>query len=219
MHHKFVVIDEQEVWTGSMNFTVSGTYRNNNNLVQLRSAEVAALYATEFEEMYVLDRYGRLSEADPYFAPIQVDNLRIEVLFAPDQPISPRLVELLEQANQSIQLMAFNLTLDPIADALVAATVRGVKVEGVIEADQADNQGSDIERLLADGIEIVHDGNPRKMHHKVIIIDRAIVITGSYNFSRSAEEQNDENLLIIYSPEMAELYLIEFTRLRDEGLH
>jgi phosphatidylserine/phosphatidylglycerophosphate/cardiolipin synthase-like enzyme len=61
------------------------------------------------------------------------------------------------------------------------------------------------------------DGNPRKMHHKVIIIDESIVITGSHNFSRNADEKNDENVLIIYSPRLAKEYLIEFSRLREIG--
>ena len=57
------------------------------------------------------------------------------------------------------------------------------------------------------------DGNPGLMHHKVIIIDRSIVITGSYNFSASAEEVNDENLIVIFSPDIAAQYLAEFMRI------
>lgn len=219
MHHKFIVIDQREVWTGSMNFTVSGAYRNNNNLIRLRSVEVARLYSMEFEEMFVDDRFGRLSKADPPPRLLQLADAQVEVLFAPDQPIGSRIEELIDQAQSSIQLMAFNLTLDPIADALIRAAARGVQVQGVFEAAQADNQGSDLDRLRAAGVEVVLDGNPRRMHHKVIVLDGAIVISGSYNFSRSAEGQNDENLLIVHSPRLAELYLIEFSRLRDQGLH
>ena len=87
----------------------------------------------------------------------------------------------------------------------------------LFDADQARNQGSDVERFVQSGIDVMLDGNPRKMHHKVIIIDQSIVITGSYNFSRNADEKNDENVLFIYSPELAEQYLIEFSRLRDIG--
>lgn len=219
MHHKFVIIDGREVWTGSMNFTVNGAYRNNNNLIRLRSVEVARQYSNEFEEMFVDDRFGRLSRADPLPATIQLEDAQVEVLFAPDHPVGSRIVELIDLAQSSIQLMAFNLTLDPIADALVRAAARGVQVQGVFEAAQADNQGSDLDRLRAAGVEVVLDGNPRRMHHKVIILDGAIVISGSYNFSRSAEGQNDENLVILHSPKLAELYLIEFSRLREQGMH
>jgi phosphatidylserine/phosphatidylglycerophosphate/cardiolipin synthase-like enzyme len=50
------------------------------------------------------------------------------------------------------------------------------------------------------------------MHHKVIIIDRSIVITGSYNFTASAEDRNDENIVIFFSPEIAHLFIVEFER-------
>jgi phosphatidylserine/phosphatidylglycerophosphate/cardiolipin synthase-like enzyme len=56
------------------------------------------------------------------------------------------------------------------------------------------------------------DGISGLMHHKVIIIDREIVITGSYNFTASAEDRNDENLVIIYNPFIAEWFLAEFER-------
>jgi phosphatidylserine/phosphatidylglycerophosphate/cardiolipin synthase-like enzyme len=55
------------------------------------------------------------------------------------------------------------------------------------------------------------------MHHKVIILDDSTVITGSYNFSRNAEERNDENTLVIHSPEMARLYLEEFERVFEQA--
>jgi phosphatidylserine/phosphatidylglycerophosphate/cardiolipin synthase-like enzyme len=56
------------------------------------------------------------------------------------------------------------------------------------------------------------DGNPKSMHHKVIIIDGQIVVTGSYNFSKSAKTRNDENTLILHNSEIAKLYLDEFER-------
>ena len=55
------------------------------------------------------------------------------------------------------------------------------------------------------------------MHHKVFIVDEAVVITGSYNFTRSAAESNDENVLIIYSPEIAARYLEEFSRVYQQA--
>lgn len=218
MHDKFLVVDGREVWTGSMNFTVNGAYRNNNNLIQIDASEVASLYAAEFDEMFQQHEFGRLSGIQSPAAPLELDGVRLEVWFAPDQPVAARIVELIEAAEHSIELMAFNLTSDPIADALLEAAQRSVRVRGVFETTQASNQGSDLERLAQAGIEVVYDATPRNMHHKVIVIDDRVVITGSYNFSRSAEEQNDENLLVIFSPELAEQYLIEFRRLRTEGL-
>jgi phosphatidylserine/phosphatidylglycerophosphate/cardiolipin synthase-like enzyme len=87
-----------------------------------------------------------------------------------------------------------------------------VRVAGVIEARQAANSGSDYQRFLNSGIDVRLDGNPNNMHHKVLIIDGDVVVTGSYNFSASAEGRNDENTLVVFDPEVADLYLEEFQR-------
>lgn len=217
MHNKFVVIDEEEVWTGSMNLTVNGAYRNNNNLLRIRSTQLAGQYTKEFEEMFVEDRFGALSWPEISPSTVEVGGTQIEVLFSPDTRVGERITALLLGAEKSIYVMAFNLTLDPIADAILRRAGEGIDVQGLFDAGQSQNQGSDVARLAEAGVDIMLDGNPRKMHHKVIIVDERIVITGSYNFSRNAEEKNDENVLIIYSPKLAGQYLQEFLRLRELG--
>jgi phosphatidylserine/phosphatidylglycerophosphate/cardiolipin synthase-like enzyme len=77
------------------------------------------------------------------------------------------------------------------------------------------NFGTEFERLRTAGIDVRLDGNPDKMHHKVLLIDREIVITGSYNFSASAENNNDENTLVIHSTPLARRFLAEFQRIFD----
>ncbi len=217
MHNKFVVIDGEEVWTGSMNLTVNGAYRNNNNLLRIQSAWLAEQYTEEFEEMFIEDRFGALSWPDVPQSTIEVGGTQIEALFSPDMRVGDRIVALLQGAEKSIHVMAFNLTLDTIADAILRRAGEGVEVQGLFDADQSQNQGSDVAMFEEYGLDIMFDGNPRKMHHKVIIVDGSIVITGSYNFSRNAEEKNDENVLIIHSKELATQYLQEFSRLREIG--
>jgi phosphatidylserine/phosphatidylglycerophosphate/cardiolipin synthase-like enzyme len=212
MHNKFVVIDQFEVWTGSMNFTINGAYKNDNNLVQLRSSILAQSYMAEFEEMYVKGLYGGISSANTPDQSFTHDGTLIEVYFSPDDNAASRIVELINNAEQSIQFMAFSFTSDPISDAMIAAQGRGVQVSGVLETSQASQQGGEFFRLSDMGIDVVLDGNPNNMHHKVIIIDGYIVITGSYNFSRSAEERNDENTVILYNADIARLFVEEFTR-------
>jgi phosphatidylserine/phosphatidylglycerophosphate/cardiolipin synthase-like enzyme len=217
MHNKFVVIDEEEVWTGSMNLTVNGAYRNNNNLLRIRSAQLAGQYTEEFEEMLIEDRFGQLSWPEAPRPPIDIDGAQIEVLFSPDMRTGDHIVGILQNAEESIYIMAFNLTLDSISDTILRRAAEGIEVASLFDTDQSQNQGSDVERFEEFGLDVVLDGNPRKMHHKVIIVDESIVITGSHNFSRNAEEQNDENVLIIRSPTLAREYLIEFSRLREMG--
>ncbi|MGD8759167.1 MAG: phospholipase D-like domain-containing protein [Anaerolineales bacterium] len=213
MHHKFVVIDQLDVWTGSMNLTLNGAYRNDNNLIWVRSNRMAQNYTQEFEEMFAEDRFGALSLRDTPHPEIIVDDTRLEALFSPDDGVSARLVALLEQAQTSVDFMAYAFTSDAIAAAMIERAQAGVVVRGVIEQDQAGNPGSEYERLLGSGLEVRLDGNPRNMHHKVIVIDGRIVVTGSYNFSRSAEEFNDENILIVHNVEVASDYLVEFERI------
>jgi phosphatidylserine/phosphatidylglycerophosphate/cardiolipin synthase-like enzyme len=215
MHNKFMVIDRYEVWTGSMNFTLNGAYHNDNHLVRIRSSRLAEDYLTEFEEMFRLDLFGEASIANTPYPLVNIDGTPIEVFFSPDDGTQSRLVELIQQAEESVYLLAFAFTADPIAEALLNAHRRGVEVVGIVETSQASGTGGDFFRLADAGVRIELDGNPKNMHHKVIIIDGGIVALGSYNFSRSAEERNDENTLIIHNSDIANLFVIEFERIYE----
>ena len=101
---------------------------------------------------------------------------------------------------------------------MVKKSQEGVQVSGIFEEEQTrSNRGTEYDRLDVAGLDIHLDGNPRNMHHKVIIIDDAIVITGSYNFSNNAETSNDENLLVIHDPQVAAYYAKEFQRVISQS--
>jgi phosphatidylserine/phosphatidylglycerophosphate/cardiolipin synthase-like enzyme len=213
MHNKFVIIDRHEVWTGSMNFTLNGAYHNDNNLIVIRSTRLAENYLVEFDEMFIDDNFGARSPINTAYPKLAIDNTPIEIYFSPEDDVQKRIVELIEQAQVSVRLMAFSFTADPIGDALFAAHNRGVDVLGMVETSQASSQGTEFTKLVGLGVDINLDGNPKNMHHKVIVIDGNIVIMGSYNFTRSAEERNDENILIIFNSEIADEYLAEFDKI------
>jgi phosphatidylserine/phosphatidylglycerophosphate/cardiolipin synthase-like enzyme len=213
MHNKFAIIDRAEVWSGSMNYTVSEAYRNNNNLIRLRSRPLADDYTAEFEEMFVDDLFGPGSPANTPHPEFSVDGSQIEVYFSPDDGVAQRLVELILSAEESVYFLAYSFTSDDLAAALLERNQADIHIAGVMEARQVEsNTGSEYERLRAAGIDVRLDGNPDNMHHKVLVIDGAIVVTGSYNFSRSAEERNDENTLVLHDPQIAALYLEEFEK-------
>jgi sugar-specific transcriptional regulator TrmB len=117
------------------------------------------------------------------------------------------------KANSTIRLMVMLITHDELADALKAAHNRGVEVKIIIDSDWETSSGSDFSELLSAGIDIRGDERSGLMHHKVMIIDGYIIITGSYNWSASAEDTNDENVLILRSPTISQLYLSEFNRI------
>ena len=214
MHNKFAVIDHQQVWSGSMNFTVRGAYRNNNNLIAVQSSRLAQNFLAEFDEMFLEDQFGPGSPADTPYQVVEVDGRQIEVYFSPDDGTAARLLELIRGAQESIHFLAFSFTSDDLAEALIDQTRAGLAVSGVVEESQANtNQGAEYARLRSAGVDVHFDGNPANMHHKVIIIDEKIVVTGSYNFSASAEKRNDENTLIIHDPQLAAAFMEEFGRI------
>jgi phosphatidylserine/phosphatidylglycerophosphate/cardiolipin synthase-like enzyme len=218
MHNKFVVIDRYEVWTGSVNFTVGDMYYSRNNLLRLRSAELAENYLHEFDEMFVNGLFSDDSRNDTVHSAVEINAMQVKNYFSPDDGTLAHLVELVNAADESVYFLAFSLTSDPLAEALVAAQQRGVEVRGVMDESQvASNQGGDYDFLRAAGVDVRQDGEGGNLHHKVLIIDGEIVVTGSYNFSRNAEERNDENTLVIYSENIAAQYLHEFLQLWELG--
>jgi phosphatidylserine/phosphatidylglycerophosphate/cardiolipin synthase-like enzyme len=215
MHHKFVIIDRLEVWMGSMNFTIGGAYFNDNNLLAIRSSHLARDFIREFEEMYIEDCFGALSRADTPYPSVKIDGTFVEVYFAPEDGVAERVIELIRQAEKSIYFMAFSFTSDAIASAMIERAQAGVEVRGLMDASGAASVGSEYSRLHQAGVDVRNVEGDGRMHHKVIVVDEEVVITGSYNFTRSAEVQNDENLLAVHLPSLTQQYLIEFNRLLE----
>lgn len=212
MHNKFMVLDGRTVWTGSWNFAYNETYRNDNNVVIFNSQAMAENYTVEFEEMFTQQLFGAASPANTPHPQVQIGDVEVQVYFSPDDNPQPQIVDALKSAQSSIHFMAFNLTDNDIANVLLRKEREGLVVRGVVDTDQSASTGGDYEALLTGGIDVLLDGNDYRMHHKVFIVDESVVVTGSYNFTRSAAEYNDENVLIIHSPEIAALYLEEFSR-------
>jgi phosphatidylserine/phosphatidylglycerophosphate/cardiolipin synthase-like enzyme len=218
MHDKFVVIDQNEVWTGSMNFTVGGTYRDNNNLIRIHSAEAAKDYSNEFEEMFTRKRFGPEGKADTPFPDLTIDGTQVEILFSPDDSVAKRLLELINGAQESINFMAYTFTSDEIGAALRDKAQAGIPVVGVMDSGQISSDGTEYNYFIEAGMDVRLDGNERGLlHHKVLIVDQEIVITGSYNFTASAENNNDENVVILHDRSAAQKYQEEFQRIYDQA--
>jgi phosphatidylserine/phosphatidylglycerophosphate/cardiolipin synthase-like enzyme len=212
MHNKFVVIDGVQVWTGSMNFTTSDAYRNDNNLLCFRSARLAENYNKEFEEMFDQDLFGDNIFAGTPYPSLRVDGMRMEVYFSPDDGTADKIIRSIQEAQESIYFLAFSFTSDEITAAILDRAISGVRVAGVLEASQVSNSGSEYNLFRERRLDVRLDGNTYNMHHKVMVIDSATVITGSYNFSGNAEKRNDENTIVIHDPGVADLFMSEFKR-------
>lgn len=214
MHHKFIVIDERYVWTGSYNITYNGAYKNDNNVIWIDSVPLANNFTNEFRSLYLSEQFN-LSNASyvPYPTITLNDGTEITTLFSPKSETIPPLIDEIKSAKKSILFMAFSYTHDKLCEAMMDMFESGITVRGLFDEKQI-SQHSEYAKMEEIGMQVKIDESPGTMHHKVIIIDEKTVITGSYNFSRNAETNNSENLLIIKNnSEIGKTYVEEFKRL------
>lgn len=205
MHNKFCVIDSAIVITGSFNPTDNDNNYNNNNVVVVYSSALAKNYEDEFEELW----NGKFGEGgNARFKEVHVNGVKIENYFCPEDKCASRMIGLIKDAKESVYFMAFSFTNEEIADALIS---RGdLDIKGIFDSSQSSGKYSQFKRLQEFGINVKKDSNKYKMHHKVFIVDKKIVVTGSFNPTLSADTKNDENLLIIHDEKIAGYFLKEF---------
>ncbi len=204
MHNKILIIDKDIVWISSGNYTVYAFYRNHDNFLRIEDQSIAHYYRSKFVKLY-----GHDSKAQqPYLSK------DIEIYFAPDTNIQKRLLARINNAKKDIHFMVYAFTNRKIADALISANKRGVVVKGVFDKVQNGYQKySTYEYLKSNGIDVKLDHNRYKMHHKVMIIDQKVVVVGSYNFTKKANNANAENIIIIKRRDMAKRYIQEFEKI------
>jgi phosphatidylserine/phosphatidylglycerophosphate/cardiolipin synthase-like enzyme len=130
----------------------------------------------------------------------------IQVYFSPRGGATEAVVSALDQATNDIRVQAYSFTSAPIAQALVQARRRGVKVTVILDQGQATEEYSEADFLAHNKIRTLIDAQHAIAHNKVILIDGYLVLTGSFNFTRAAEEKNAENLLVINDPILAREY-------------
>jgi len=217
MHNKFMIIDSTTLWTGSYNYSINDTYRNNNNMMSFRSQKLVQDFQNEFNKMFELRQFGASKTANTPVSSFTQNGVPIQVLFAPKDRVVAAMAVALSGAQQSIQFMAFSFTLDDIAGIMQQKAAQGVVIQGVFETTGSETRTSELRPLFCSGLDVRQDGNPFVMHHKVFIIDGKTVIMGSFNFSTSARDDNDENLIIITDPDLALQYQDEFNRRWNEA--
>lgn len=212
MHNKFMILDGTSVWTGSWNYTINDTYRNNNNALVLRSRQAVQSYQAEFNEMFTDGRFGPTSPANTPNSQFSQDGVPIRIYFSPEDNAIRAMDDVLNSAQRSIRFMTFSFTVDEMAQIILSRASAGVAVQGIFETTGSQTQFSELTPLFCAGLSVRQDGNPFVLHHKVFIIDDATVITGSFNISANAIQSNDENMIIISDPDLAAQYTAEFNR-------
>lgn len=216
MHNKFWIFDQQIVWTGSTNITVNGIFKQNNNVIVIRSPEIAYAFEREFQEMWNR-QFGPRAPSTVNNQWAIVDGTPIQVLFSPEDEVVSNLIALVKDAQTSIRFLAFSFTDYPLAQVMIDRAKAGVDVKGVYETFGSTGSGSELPTFWCAGLPVRQDGNPGFLHDKIIIIDNTIVATGSLNFSSNADESNEENVVILDNAEIAALYLQEFEKLWNQA--
>jgi phosphatidylserine/phosphatidylglycerophosphate/cardiolipin synthase-like enzyme len=149
---------------------------------------------------------------------VTIDGTRIDIYFSPDDGVLSALVPVLGSAQESIYFLAYSFTSNQLGEIVRQKAEAGITIEGVMDDEQVrSNQGTEYDPFRQADLDVRMDGIDGLMHHKVFIIDKKIAVFGSYNFSQNAEERNDENLMVIYDPGIAQQFLFEFRRVQEQA--
>ncbi|HZT08122.1 MAG TPA: phospholipase D-like domain-containing protein [Chloroflexota bacterium] len=218
MHNKFTIADGEWVETGSWNYTMSDTFRNNNDAIFVHSRDLAANFEAEFAKMFDQRKFGTAKSAGVPHPSLSIAGAHVENYFSPEDKPATHVIRWIGSARQQIHFMAFSFTHDGIGDAMLERARAGVSVGGVFEAEDSETRASEFPRMKEAGLDVLQDGNPWRMHHKVIIIDEHVSLFGSFNFSASANRANDENLLVVDDPGLASALEAEYQRVRATAI-
>jgi len=133
-----------------------------------------------------------------------------EVCFTPGGDCTGRIVDAIGNARTNILVQAYSFTSTPIAKALVDAKKRGVDVRVILDRSQRTERYSGADFLANGSVPVLIDAVHAIAHNKVMVIDGGVVISGSFNFTKAAQEKNAENLLVIHDPELAARYAVNW---------
>ncbi len=219
-HQKFIIRDyfpedsktsarnkKSSILTGSANFTYTDTHLNLNNLIIFNDHRITADYSTEFQQIWTgtfgVMRDRHRDEPKTY----NVGGVPVGVLFAPDH--TPEL-EIMKQMLKSVERIDFAIFTfsgsSGIDDALIMAHQAGRQINGALDPMQGEQKWAATKWLLDEGINLFYPNKRgtfakfRKLHHKLMVIDRAIVVAGSMNYTKPGNGVNDENLFVLGSP-------------------
>ena len=234
MHNKFIVFDAQSsdandplVWTGSTNFTSGQINTDANNVIIIQDQSLARTFKIEFEEMWgsktatpnasaALFGYNKKNNTPHEFV---IAGKRVECYFSPSDGINPKIVETINSASNDLSIATMLITRNEMAEAIAARKSAGVAVNVITNAEG--NNGAAVNTLLSGvlGTHYVFDNVIAGiLHHKYMVVDQnapasdPLVLTGSHNWSAAANNDNDENTLIIHDATIANIYYQNFVK-------
>jgi len=236
MHNKFMVIDgnstnpnDPVVWTGSMNWTDQNVNTDDNNILFIQDASLARVYQLEFNEMFGSSE-AQPNSANAKFGGAKSDNTpheliiggkRVEVFFSPSDGVNQQIINHINTAGNDIKIGTMLITRRIISDAIIARASAGVDSRVIISSRSTSdaNVVADLGNALGNKFKEYHEQG--MLHSKAMIIDALdpqsdpFVWTGSHNWSDAANTSNDENSIVIYDAQVANLFYQNFKKRYD----
>lgn len=247
VHHKFAVIDPlgavDRVITGSANWSLS-SYRgyNENILFFTQEPEATSRYQTEFNRLWINSAEFGFTSSATFIQPIQgADQDEMEVYFNSPKRLEPHsdensnltkeIVNLINSSESYLQIASTRIRLVPVLEALQAAAQRGVQIQAIISQDDFIDLGKRAKYLLNNpNIDLrvkfynlqVSQYMTYQMHNKFMIVDGHTLVTGSFNWSLSSENNHIENIVVLsgaLAQEVLPSYENEFASIWNLGRH
>ena len=220
MHNKFIIIDANStnnswVMGGSTNWTnPSNLFNDYNNLIFIQDKAVAQAYTLEFNEMWSGIFGSNKEDNTPHL--FNVNGTEVEVYFSPSDQTTSQILKFIDNVDYTLEFGLLGFTRDDIGGAVIDKNGEfGVNIRGIVEQENV--TGSEYDNLINAGVNIKsHQGVQYSLHHKYAIADVGIsgsdptILTGSHNWSSNAENNSDENTIIIHDQTIANIYLQEF---------
>ncbi len=236
MHNKFFLFDTEStdpndplVWTGSTNLTSGQINLDANNVIIIQDQSLARAYKIEFEEMWgstgitpntTSARFGSTKKNNTPHE-FNINGKRVECYFSPTDGVNAQIVQHINTASNDLSIATMLLTRDEIANAIASAKAGNAQVNMLTDA--SGNNGSTVNTTLLAALGtdhyIFYTVNSGIMHNKYMIVDEGdpssdpFVLTGSHNWSAAADNDNDENTLIVHDATISNLYYQNFAKL------
>lgn len=136
-----------------------------------------------------------------------------DAYFSPGDACRNVIIGQINAAVSHLNICVFTISDDSITDAILTSHKRGTKIRIITDNDKSHDEGSDIEQIARAGIQVKMDRTPNHMHHKFMVTDQKAILTGSYNWTRSAAKFNQENIVVSKEAGLIKSYLKEFDNL------
>lgn len=235
MHNKFILFDTESanpndplVWTGSTNLTDGQINTDANNVIIIQDQSLARGYKIEFEEMWGSKtntpdannaRFG-FNKKNNTPHEYKINGKRVESYFSPTDGVNAKIVQTINTTNHDLSIATMLITRIDMANAIVTQKNSGDAVNILTNAEGNNDVNVNATLKAALGTHYVFNTvNPGIMHNKYMIVDQGatssdpLVFTGSHNWSAAADNDNDENTLIVHDATIANIYYQNFVQL------